>query len=259
MKPLWPEYIAIFAIGSAIGSFLNVVIHRVPKGESIVSPPSHCPICGHRIKPYENIPILSYLLLRGKCSGCGKRISWRYPLVESLMGFMAIILLYQYGWSHNLIVFGVFSAFLISLSAIDIATFRLPNVLTYTGAIAGVALTIAFKRDYVWDMILGSLVGFGVLILMSLIGTLLFRKESLGVGDLKLGAMIGLYLGPAKTAGMFICGVFLGALIGGAMILFGGRKFGQKIPFGPYLAAGAIVSLFLGNILWRWYSGMVGL
>jgi len=257
MKPLWPEYIVIFAIGSAIGSFLNVVIHRVPKGESIVHPPSHCPHCDHRIKPYENIPILSFLFLKGKCSHCKNRISWRYPAVEGLMGLIAGVLLFKFGWNSDLVIYGVLSAFLLALSAIDIATYRLPNALTYSGAALGIALTLALRRDYLMSMIWGGLVGVGILMLMRLIGALLFRKESLGVGDIKLGAMIGLYLGPARTGGMFVLGVFLGALVGGAMIIFGGRRFGQKIPFGPYLAVGAILSLLWGNILWRWYWGLL--
>jgi len=247
------EYTVVFALGSVIGSFLNVVIHRVPAGMSIIRPPSHCPHCKRPVKPHENIPIISYLLLRGRCAGCRKPISIQYPIIEALTGLFAVILLLRFGWTWQNLIYFVLAALLIALSAIDFKTFRLPNTITLSGAVLAVALTLAFRRNFILSMLLGGVIGFGLLWFMWLIGRLLFRRESLGMGDIKLAAMMGLFLGPGRTAGMFILGVFVGALVGGGLILLGNRNWGQKIPFGPYLAVGAVISLIWGDALWKWY------
>lgn len=253
----WIEYVTVFIIGSAVGSFLNVVIYRVPKGMSTIRPGSACPQCKRPIKPWENIPLLSYICLRGRCAGCKKTISLRYPLIEAIMGGFAALLLSIYGWNSDLLFFGVLTAVLLALSAIDIDTYRLPNSIVLTGSILAVVLTIILRRDQLVDMLLGGVVGIGMLVLMGLIGSLLFRKPTLGMGDIKLAGMIGLYIGPHHTLGMFILGVFIGALSGGMLIILGKRKWGQKIPFGPYLAVGALISLFWGEILWGWYRSFV--
>jgi leader peptidase (prepilin peptidase) / N-methyltransferase len=251
--PLWPEYIAVFIFGSMIGSFLNVVIYRLPRGESLAWPGSHCPHCNRAIKPWENIPILSFLALRGRCAGCKKAISWQYPLVEAVTGGLMALLLWKFGWSYELMIYGVMAALLVALSGIDIATMRLPNQLTLSGAIAAIVLTLVLRREEWLGMVLGSLTGLGLLGVMGLLGRLLFKKETLGMGDIKLAGMMGLYLGPAHTAGMFILGVFIGAIVGGSLMLVVRRGWGQKIPFGPYLAAGGLVSLIWGESIWLWY------
>ncbi len=255
-SPQWPEYAAIFGLGSIIGSFLNVVIHRLPKGKSLAYPASHCPNCKRPVRPWENIPLLSFILLRGKCAGCKSPISWRYPAVEAVTGALFALILWKTGWRIELPIYLLMTALLIALSAIDIATMRLPNALTLTGAIGAIVLTLVLRTHFWLDMILGAVVGFGLLYLMGLIGSLLFRKETLGLGDVKLAGMIGLFIGPAYTAGMYLIGIFLGGLVGGGLILAGGKKWGEKIPFGPYLAAGSIVSLVWGEKLWRWYIGL---
>jgi len=254
--PLWPEYVALFVLGTIIGSFLNVIIYRLPRGESLAFPSSHCPGCNRPIKPWENVPVLSFLFLRGKCAGCAEPISWRYPAIESLTGGLFALMLWKTGWSIELPIFLILVALLVALSAIDIATMRLPNVLTLSGAIIAVVLTLTLRTLFWFDMLLGGLIGFGLLYLMGLIGSLLFRKETLGLGDIKLAGMIGLFLGPAHTAGMYLIGIFIGGFVGGGLILVGGKKRGEKIPFGPYLATGAIVSLIWGENLWRWYIGL---
>ena len=250
-------YLLAFIFGSALGSFLNVVIYRVPLGKSIVLPASHCPNCGRAIKPYENIPILSYLFLRCKCAGCGAVISPIYPAVEAGMGLLTVLLLAYFGWSWELLLYGSMTATLLALSVIDIRTFRLPNKIVLTGALIAVVLTLVFFRDRVLSMALGGLTGLALLGLMGLIGRLLFRKDTLGMGDVKLAGMMGLYLGPAHTAYMFVLGIFTGAVVGVAMIAVGGKKWGQRIPFGPYLALGAIISLLWGDSLWQWYWSLV--
>ncbi len=257
-----PEYLLVFIIGCALGSFLNVVIYRVPKGKSIILPASYCPKCKRAIKPWENIPLLSYIIISGKCVGCGERISLVYPAVEASMGFFAVVLLAHFGWSWNLLLFGAMTATLLALSVIDIKTFRLPNKIVLTGAIIAIALTLLLPNERSFSerflsMAFGGLVGLGLLGLMGLFGKLLFRKDTLGMGDVKLAGMMGLYLGPWLTGGMFILGVFIGAIVGSAMIIVGGKKWGQRIPFGPYLALGGIISLLWGESLWRWYLSLV--
>lgn len=255
MFELFP-YIALFFFGTIIGSFLNVVIYRLPRGESLAFPASHCPHCKRPIKPYENVPIFSFLFLRGKCAGCKSPISLQYPAVEALTGALLTLLLWRFGWSIDLGIFSALTLFLVALSVIDLQTMRLPNTLTLGGAIVGIVLTLALRFDYWLMMLLGGLVGFGLLYVMALIGRLLFRRETLGMGDIKLAGMMGLYLGPALTAGMYIIAIFIGAAVGGGLIILGGRRWGEKIPFGPYLAAGAIVSLIWGGDLWDWYIGL---
>jgi len=253
----WIEYVVVFIFGTAIGSFLNVVIYRVPLGKSIVRPGSSCPACNRPIRFYENIPILSYILLRGRCAGCGRRISLRYPAVEAGMGLIAVILFNRFGLSWDLLFYSAFGAVLLALSVIDIICFRLPNKIVLTGAIIAIVLTLLVRRDHLIMMIIGGLTGLGMLWIMGLIGRLLFRKDTLGMGDIKLAGMMGLYLGPYRTGGMFIIGVFIGAIAGVTMIALGGKKLGHLIPFGPYLALGGMIALLWGDILWHWYLSML--
>jgi len=266
--PLWPEYLAFFVFGAMIGSFLNVVICRLPNDESLVHPGSHCPQCNRPIRPWENIPILSFLFLRGKCAGCGKSISWQYPLVEAVTGGLFMLMLWHSGWSVSLALYEpvdawialgtlipmlALSALLVALSGIDLMTMRLPNVLTLTGAIMAIVLTLIFKPHDWLRMVLGGGLGIGMLGMMGIIGRLLFRKETLGLGDVKLAGMMGLFLGPATTAGMYFFGIFSGAIIGGGLLLISKGGWSQKIPFGPYLAAGGIIASIWGEPVWRWY------
>lgn len=251
------EYIIAFSFGTIIGSFLNVVIYRVPAGISIIKPASHCPNCQRSIKPYENIPIISYLFLKAKCAGCQTAISPKYLFIEALTGLSAIGMVFNFGWNWDAMIYFIMTAVLISLTAIDFATYRLPNSITLTGAILAMILTLIFRRDFFIPMLLGGLTGLGLLILMGLMGSLLFRKASLGMGDIKLAGMIGLFLGPARTVGMYFIGVLLGAVVGGVVLVIGKKKWGQKIPFGPYLAGGAITALLFGREMWDWYMRMV--
>ncbi|MCF7811328.1 prepilin peptidase [bacterium] len=252
-----PEYLFIFLIGSALGSFLNVVIYRVPRNESIVMPGSHCPKCNRSIKPHENIPLFSYIILRGKCAGCGTSISIRYPVVEACMGLLASALLWKFGWRWELLFYCSMAATLLALSVIDLDVYRLPNKIVLVGSIFAVVITLLVLREHIFNMILGGLMGIGILGLMGLIGKLLFHKDTLGMGDVKLAGMIGLYLGPWLTAGMYIIAVFTGAVVGLTLIAVGGKKMGSKIPFGPYLALGSMVVLLWGKELWGWYLSLI--
>lgn len=261
----WIEYITLFGFGTIIGSFLNVIIYRVPAGLSLIKPGSHCPNCSRPIKPLENIPIISFILLRGKCKGCKHQISFQYPLVEAAMGGLLMLMLYKFGWTWDLLIYGVFCALMLSLSVIDIFTLRLPNPITLTGAITAVLLTIFLRREFLPEMIIGGFTGIGVLGLQGLAGWVTVKivskrkKAALGLGDVKFAGMIGLFLGPVLTIVMFLFGIVLGALFGIMMILSGKKKLGQRIPFGPYLAVGGILSLLIGKDLWLWYSHLLRL
>lgn len=251
------EYLALFFVGSCVGSFLNVVIYRVPRGESIVKPPSHCPRCNKFIKPWENVPIFSFIFLGGKCSNCKLPISWQYPLIEAITGLSLVILLYRFGWSKELLIYGVLSAHLIALSVIDIQVYRLPNPIVLSGAIFALILNIVFRPDVWLEMILGGLIGIGFLMIVGLLGNLITRKETLGMGDVKLAGMIGITVGIWHTLGMFAFGYFLGAIIGGIMLLIGAKTMSNKLPFGPYLSIGVFISLLWGSELWRFYTNLV--
>ncbi len=242
-----------------MGSFLNVVIYRIPRGESIVFPASHCVHCNQAIKPYQNIPLLSYLFLRGMCAQCKKPISVVYPTVEACMGGLLMLMLWKFGWSRDLILYGVLSALLLALSVIDIQTKRLPNPITLTGAILAVALTLLLKRDDLLTMFLGGALGIGFLLLNWSIGKLLFKRDGVGMGDIKMAGMMGMFLGPFLTAEMFILSVFVAALIGTVFIISGKKGKFYKVPFGPYMAAGALVALLWGEWLWLWYARFAGI
>ncbi len=252
----WQIYVIMFFIGACVGSFLNVVIYRVPIGESIIKPGSHCPNCKRPIKPYENIPLISFILLGGKCAGCKKPISIRYPLVEAFMGALVVLMLWKFGFKDEFFIYTVMAAVLLALSAIDIQVMRLPNMIVLVGAIFAVVLNLILRFDFVWQMFLGALVGLLLMVFMSVLGRLLFHKDALGMGDVKLAVMIGLYVGLWYTIGMFVLGVVVGAVVGIISIIFKGGGWAKKIPFGPFLATGAIISLLWGEELWCWYVNL---
>lgn len=236
-----------------IGSFLNVVIYRVPRGESIVSPGSHCPTCGHALRAWELIPVLSFLIQKGQCRSCQTRISWRYPVIELLAGtlFFLTALLSSGPETHpaRLLINLVFVAVLLALSFIDLDTFRLPDVLTLP--LLGLGLVSAFVipgNPSGWESALSALGGGGLFWIIARV-----YPQGMGLGDVKLVAAMGAFLGfPAIFLAIFI-GSFVGAFIG-IVLLFAGRKhFGQQIPFGPYLALGAIFVLLWGTQIFNWY------
>ncbi len=255
----WIEFVVIFILGLPIGSFLNVVIYRVPSGQSIAFPASHCVNCKKKIRFYLNIPLISYVLLKGRCKNCNEPISFIYPLIEGLMGLLLVVMLQQYGWSLDLLFYGTFSALLLCLSVIDIQVKRLPNAITLTGAIIAVMFSLLFRRDQLLLMLFGCLVGIGFLLLNWLIGKMLFKRDGVGMGDIKMAGMIGLFLGPFLTAEMFVISVFVAASFGGMFILLNKKGMFYKIPFGPYMAFSSIVALIYGKPIWLWYARFAGL
>jgi len=240
-------------LGLLIGSFLNVVIYRVPRGESIVSPGSHCPICGHALRAWELIPVVSFLIQKRQCRNCQTPISWRYPAVELLTGilfFLTASLSFEATLHPARLLLNLsFVAVLIALSFIDLDTFRLPDVLTLP--LLGLGLLGAF-------LIPGSPSGLESVLSAMGAGGIFWTiarvyPQGMGLGDVKLVAAMGAFLGfPSIFLAVFV-GSFVGAFIG-IFLLFAGRKrFGQQIPFGPYLALGAIFALLWGTQISNWY------
>jgi leader peptidase (prepilin peptidase)/N-methyltransferase len=242
--------IFIFILGLAVGSFLNVCIYRIPLKKSILFPSSFCPKCRNKIKFYDNVPLLSYILLRGKCRYCHQKISLIYPAVEFLSGLIFLLLFFKYGLSWDF-VSGVFLfSNLIVIFLIDLKYQIIPDVITLPGIIVGLGFSILTKSPPFFESFLGFLVGGGVLYLIAMIGDKVFKKESMGGGDIKLAAMLGTFLGWQRVLLVFFLGSLLGAIVG-ILSLILSKKIRERrlIPFGPFLAIATLLTIFLGNQL----------
>ncbi len=213
----------LFVLGLCVGSFLNVVIARVPYDESIVRPRSKCPKCGHQLSWYENIPLLSWTLLRGKCRGCKAPISARYPMVELLTGLLFLACLRRFDWTYELVPALLLITLLVPLTFIDLEHWILPSALTYPGIVAGLALAVPLGGERVRDAALGAAIGFLSFRLMEYLGWKLFRKEALGGGDKFLLALLGAFLTWKSLLGIIFFSSLQGAVVGMAMLAFTGR------------------------------------
>lgn len=243
----------IFAVGAAVGSFLNVCIVRLPKGLSLVKPGSHCPHCQSPIRFYDNIPLISYLVLRGKCRNCKARISARYFLVEGLSGLMALALFKTFGLSPEFLVYFTFFSALLVIIFIDLDTWTIPDVITLPGVVAGVAASFLLPRLNLWQSLLGLLTGGGVLFLVAMGYQLLRKREGMGGGDIKLLAMIGAFLGLPGVIYTLLASSLAGSLAG-VLMMFKDKSGGAtRIPFGPFLALAAMSYVFWGQTLIGWY------
>jgi leader peptidase (prepilin peptidase)/N-methyltransferase len=253
-----PDTLAIVAfawLGLAVGSFLNVCIHRVPLGKSVVSPPSRCPGCGYQLRWYDNIPVLSYALLRGRCRNCRAPISIRYPIVEILTMIVFVAHWWVFGWTVLMAVRLVFACMLIVLFAIDLEHHLLPNVITLPGIVLGL-IANAIVPPGLWEAVLGTLLGGGVL---WLIGEAYYRyakQEGMGGGDVKMLAMIGAFLGWKLVLVTLVLSSVAGSVIG--LTVIGLRKGDMKyaLPYGTFLALGALAASIVGNRIVAWYVGM---
>ncbi|MBI5493320.1 MAG: prepilin peptidase [Deltaproteobacteria bacterium] len=242
-----------FVFGAVIGSFLNVCIYRIPIGLSIVSPPSKCPSCGRNIPFYYNIPIISYVVLMGRCGLCGAPISPRYLLVESFTGLAAVSLFLKFGPSFELLAYFVFVSSLIVVTFIDLKYQIIPDVISLPGIAVGLAASFFIPSVNFLNSFIGILAGGGVLFGIATAYYLLTGKEGMGGGDVKLLGMIGAFLGWKGVIVTLLLGSFLGAVIGSFIMLLSGKGSRHPIPFGPFLAIGAAAHLFLGEELIRWY------
>ncbi|MGK7923598.1 MAG: A24 family peptidase [Trichodesmium sp.] len=263
---IWPLTIIIFALGASIGSFLNVVIYRIPAGVSILWPPSHCPKCHSRLKATENIPIFGWLSLRGHCGHCHNPISIRYPVVELITGLLFLLLFWKFGITISTLGYWTFFSWLIALSIIDLDTMTLPNPLTQSGLILGLVFQMTTTLEtnfqvnnlinYLMIGIIGAVIGLWLFDLISILGSIAFGQTVMGGGDAKLAAMIGAWLGwkYLLLAGFLACG--LGAFVGGGAIALGLLDRRQPMPFGPCLAIGAALSLLWGNNILSTYFNL---
>ncbi len=242
-------------LGAAIGSFMNVCVHRLPHGESVVRPRSHCPSCGTDIPARDNIPILSWLLLRGRCRGCGERISLRYPLVELLSIGIWVGMALAYGPTLHALSGAVFFTLLLAIAITDARHYVIPDELSIGGLASGLALAVVTElmtgMPTIVSSVLGAALGFLLLLGVGLVGDWVFKKPAMGGGDMKMMAMIGAYLVPIGA----ILTIFLGALAGS--LIFGpiSLKTGKMVPFGVFLALGAAATFLLGDALIDWYRG----
>ena len=251
--PIAVVYALIF--GLCVGSFLNVVIARLPAGRSVISPGSACPRCGSAIAWYDNLPVLSYVLLRARCRACQNPISWRYPAVELICGMLFALAYLHFGPTPRLGAALVLLGALIAITGIDFDHQIIPDMLSIPGIAVGVLWSFAPGGIGWRDSALGVLVGGGVFIAIILASSLVLGQPGMGVGDVKLGAMLGAFLG-WKLA---LLSILLSVLVGGplaATLLATGRKARKDpLPFGPFLALGGMVSLFWGETLLAWYFG----
>jgi leader peptidase (prepilin peptidase)/N-methyltransferase len=255
----WPIVVLVAVTGLAVGSFLNVVIYRVPEGLSVLHPPSRCPSCGHQIRPWENIPVLSWLFLRGRCSGCGTRISARYPFVELLTGVLWLSMLWRFDISWELPAYLYLVSVGVALAFIDLDHKRLPDVLTLPSyPVALLLLLLPAVLDDSWDSYLRAVLA-GVALLL-LYGLLWFVYPSgMGFGDVKLAGVLGIYLGWLSW-GLLVLGGFLGfllgAVVGVALLALGRATRKTGVPFGPFMIAGTLIAVLWGQPIVDWYGAL---
>ncbi|MFZ5994771.1 MAG: prepilin peptidase [Thermodesulfobacteriota bacterium] len=249
----------IFALsaGLSIGSFLNVLIYRLPLGRSIIRPGSACPNCGAGIRWYDNIPVLSYLLLLGKCRRCRSRISLRYPLVELVTGLLSPAIFFRYGVSWTGLFYFIFVAALIAIIFIDFDHQIIPDIITYPGIIAGFISSLILPNITYRDSLIGIILGGGILYLIALGYLILAKREGMGGGDIKLLAMIGAFLGWQALPFTILVSALLGSVVGIIAIIKTGKDARMAIPFGPFLSIGAILYLFWGKAVTQWYLGLL--
>ena len=240
-------------IGAMVGSFLNVCICRLPKGESIITPRSHCPQCQTLIRFYDNIPLLSYLFLRGKCRSCRAPISIQYPIVEGVTALASLVLFLKFGLSWEYLVYFLFLSALIVITIIDLYHQIIPDGISLPGVGIGLLASLVLPHLTFLNSLTGVLLGGGSLFLVATLYQWLFKREGMGGGDVKLLAMVGAFLGWKAVILTILFSSFIGSITGIIFIAVKGKDFKTAIPFGPFLSLGAVLSLFCGEEIVRWY------
>lgn len=262
MEALIP-YLIVSLFGLIVGSFLNVCIYRIPRGLSIIIPSSRCPSCNTPIKPWDNIPIVSYILLGGKCRFCKAKISFRYPLVELLNAIMYALILWRFDFGWHTVIYFVFSSSLIVITFIDLDFQIIPDKITLSGIpigflVGSFLLPDPFARSSLLGMkesLIGMVTGFGLFYLVALIGSAIFKKEALGGGDVKMMAMVGALMGWKTVLLTTFLGSLTGSIVGVLLMVLKGKDRKAQLPFGPFLALGTIITLFYGQEILSWYLG----
>ncbi|HWC50588.1 MAG TPA: A24 family peptidase [Nitrospira sp.] len=250
-------YLTAAALGALIGSFLNVCIYRLPRGESIFWPGSHCPSCSAAIAWYDNVPVVSYLSLLGRCRKCRAPISMRYPVVEAAnaAGYVTILMTFGVNWTTVLYCI-LFSALLV-VAGTDLTHKIIPNVVTVPGTLLGLVGAATVLPVGAVDALLGVAVGGGILWALAWASPYVFGKEGMGGGDIKLLAMVGAFLGWKPALLTIMIGSLAGSVIGITLIALGVMKRDEYIPFGPFLVFGALLSMFFAQPLLDWYQGLL--
>lgn len=272
---LWLSATIVAMFGAIIGSFLNVIIHRLPSGQSIVFPASHCPLCGAAVRVFDNIPVVSYLVLRGRCRACRAPISARYPAVELFTAMLYGVVFWHHGWTLALPFDLIFVSAVVGLIFIDAEHMILPNAITYPGLLFAVLARLlvpnldglGLLREEVlaaWPpgavslvgAAFGALIGGGSLWLTGWVWERLRGVEAMGLGDVKMMLMVGAYLGWPRTVLTIFLAVFAGSIVGvWLMLRRGGRDMQMLLPFGIFLGLAAIISLLIGEKIIAWYLG----
>jgi len=247
---LLPFYVITGAFGLLIGSFLNVCIYRIPLGKSIVYPPSSCTDCGSKIRPWQNIPVISYVFLKGRCASCGVSISPIYPAVEMLNALLYLAALYAFGpTARGALVMALMSVFIV-ITFIDLKHQIIPDGISLPGIVLGLVLGPLVFETGILNSILGALLGGGLFLLIAVVS-----RGGMGGGDIKLITMLGGFLGWKLILVTIFLGSVLGAVVGIALMVFRGMKRKTPIPFGPFLVVGAAITIFFGADLLNWYGG----
>lgn len=256
-------YVALF--GLIVGSYLNVVVYRLPLGLSTVRPRSRCPGCGSLIRARDNVPVLSFLVLRGRCRTCGTPISWRYPLVEATAGALFVACLLRFGLAPQFLVAVVFACLMLVLGLIDYDHMILPDRITLPGIAVGILLQPLLPWARLgegpwWAMAggaLGAALGYGVLWAIAEAWYRLRGEEGMGLGDAKMLALIGAFLGWKGALLAMFAGTLSGSLVGIVAMRWGGQGWKTKLPFGAFLALGGLIALFAGEAIVTWYAGLL--
>ncbi len=245
--------------GAVIGSFLNVCIHRLPRQESIIWPASHCPACGNRIAFYDNVPLLSYLLLRGRCRACRTPISFRYPIIEAANATGYAVIFWYFGPAWSTAVYAILFSSLLVVTGTDLSHKIIPNVVTLPGIFLGLLGAVTILPVGLVNSLLGVVVGGGILWGLAWASPYLFGKEGMGGGDIKLIAMIGAFLGWKPVLLTIMIGSLVGSVVGVGLIATKVIRRDQYLPFGPFLALGAVLALFFHEPLLNWYWSLIDL
>ncbi|MGC9325054.1 MAG: prepilin peptidase [Desulfomonilia bacterium] len=251
----WLILVAVF--GLFIGSFLNVCIYRIPRSESVVWPASHCPQCQKPLKPWHNIPVISYLFLRGQCRYCGCRISLRYPVVELLSALLAVTFLARFGLSLSFAIYYLWACALLVITFIDLDHQIIPDSISLGGIIVGLVAVIWLPVAYL-DAVLGLVLGSGILIGIIYGYYFLTGKQGMGGGDVKLLGMIGVFTGWQGVLFTLFSASLLGTLVGIPWAFLQRKNIQSPIPFGPFLSIGSLIFVLWGNEIINWYFQLLG-
>lgn len=253
LVPPWAAVAAAAVVGSAVGSFLNVCIYRLPQGGSLIRPPSTCPACGHRIAWYDNVPILGWLWLAGRCRRCKARIAIQYPLIEALVAALWGLAVWHYGVTWPALSACLFGTLLLGIAITDARHYIIPDEFTWGGLVLGLLLSLAGGLAGLGRAALGAAVGFALLYAVAWAGEKAFGKEAMGGGDIKMMAMVGSFVG---WSGVLLT-VFGGAVLGTVVFVPISLRTKKLVPFGVFLSAGAALAFVAGDAILAWYRRAV--